>query len=180
MPPLHNHTSYYSEDYFVGKLNIFVGSLASSTLTAHSITFTQDWKRLVILLLSGTPLLAYYCFPLQYRSKLEVRHRKMPAKTPVHSQEAVCGHNPKPDTHWHITISMRFAMSKPLAVHFSVVRMRRNTVTAIFLNVCKVLTSYRDGINQKLWHAQGQTDSAASVARSSQEQIPMEITHPTV
>lgn len=64
MPPLRNHTSYYSEDYFVGTLNIFVGSLASSTLTAHSITFTQDWKRLVILLLSGILLLAYCRFPL--------------------------------------------------------------------------------------------------------------------
>lgn len=102
----------------------------------------------------------------------------MPAKAPVHSQEAVTGHNPKPDTHWHITIRSRFATSKPLAIHLSVVRMRRNRVIAIFLNVCKVLTSYRDGISQKLWHALGQTDSAASAARSSQEQIPTEITRP--
>lgn len=86
VPPLHHHTSYYSEDYFVGKLNIFAGSLAPSALTAHSVTFTQDWKRLVILLLSGTLLLAYYCFPLQYGSKLDVRHRKMPAKALVCSQ----------------------------------------------------------------------------------------------
>lgn len=86
VPPLHNHTSYYSEDYFVGKLNIFAGSLAPSALTAHSVTFIQDWKRLVILLLSGTLLLAYYCFSLQYRSKLDVRHRKMPAKALVCSQ----------------------------------------------------------------------------------------------
>lgn len=120
MPPLRNHTSYYSEDYFVGTLNIFVGSLAPSTLTAHSITFTQDWKRLVILLLSGTPLLAYYCFPLQYRSKLDVRHRKMPAKAPVHSQEPVTGQSPKPDTHWHVTINTRFAMRKPFAIHLFV------------------------------------------------------------
>lgn len=120
MPPLRNHTSYYSEDYFVGTLNIFVGSLAPSTLTAHSITFTQDWKRLVILLLSGTPLLAYYCFPLHYRSKLDVRHRKMPAKAPVHSQEPVTGRSPKPDTHWHITINTGFAISKPFAIHLFV------------------------------------------------------------
>lgn len=120
MPPLRNHTSYYSEDYFVGTLNTFVGSLAPSTLTAHSKTFTQDWKRLVILLLSGTPLLAYYCFPLQYRSKLDVRHRKMPAKPPVHSQEPVTGHGPKPDTRWHITINTTFAMSKPFPIHLFV------------------------------------------------------------
>lgn len=114
MLPLHNHTSYYSEDYFLGTLNIFVGSLAPSILTAHSIAFTQDWKRL-ILLLSGTPLLAYYCFPLQYRSKLNVRHKKMPAKAPVHSQEPATGYSPKLDTHWHITIiNTRFAMNKAL------------------------------------------------------------------
>lgn len=117
MPPLRNHTSYYSEDYFVGMLNIFVGSLAPSTLTAHSITFTQDWKRLVIFLLSGTLLLAYYCFPLQYKSKLDVRHRKMPAKALVRGQEPVTGHSPEPDTHWHTTINARFAMSKPFAIH---------------------------------------------------------------
>jgi len=120
MPPLHNHTSYYSENYYVETLNIFVGSLAPSTLTAHSITFTQDWKRLVILLLSGTRLLACYCFPLQYRSKLDVRHRKMPAKALVHSQEPVTGHGPKPDTHWHITTNTRFTMSKLFAIHLFV------------------------------------------------------------
>lgn len=115
MLPLHNHTSYYSEDYFLGTLNIFVGSLAPSILTAHSIAFTQDWKRLVILLLSGTPLLAYYCFPLQYRSKLKVRNKKMPVKAPVHSQEPATGYSPKLDTHWHITIiNTRFAMNKAL------------------------------------------------------------------
>lgn len=115
MLPLHNHTSYYSEDYFLGTLNIFVGSLAPSTLTAHSIAFTQDWKRLVILLLSGTLFLAYYGFPLQYRSKLNVRHRKMPAKAPVHSQALATGYSPKLDTHWHvITINTRLAMSKSL------------------------------------------------------------------
>ena len=180
MPPLHNHTSYYSEDYFVGTLNIFVGSLAPSTLTAHSRAFTQDWKRLVIFLLSGTPLLAYYCFPLQYRSKLDVRHRKMPAKAPVHSHEPVTGHSPKPDTHWHITIKTRFAMSKPFAIHLFVSEDGKNKVIAIFLNICKVLTSYSDGISQKLRQTLGQTDSPASVARSSQEQIPTEITQPTV
>lgn len=85
--PLPSHTSSsYSKACFVGMRNAFVGSPAPRTATAHSVMLAQDWKRLVILLLSGTPLLAYYCFPLQYRSKLDVRHSKMPAKAPVHSQ----------------------------------------------------------------------------------------------
>lgn len=140
MPPLRNHTSYYSEDYFVGTLNIFVGSMAPSTLTAHSITFTQDWKRLVILLLSGTLLLAYYCFLLQCRSKLDVRHRKMPAKAPVHAQEPVTGHRPKPYTHWHATINKRFVMSQPFAIHLFVNKGREK------LGYCNIF-KYLQGAN---------------------------------
>lgn len=164
MPPLRNHTSYYSENYFLGTLNIFVGSLAPSTLTAHSITFTRNWKRLVIFLLSGTLLLAYYCFLLQYRSKLDVRHRKMPSKALVHSQEQVTTHSPKPDTHWHITINTRFAMS-PLPFIFLSMRMGKNRVIAIFFNICKVLISYSN--SQKLRQTLGQTDSSASVSQVS-------------
>lgn len=59
-------------------------------------------------------------------------------------------------------------------------RTGKNRVIAVFLNICEVLTSYNDGISQKLRQTLGQTDSPASVARSSQEQIPMKITQPTV
>lgn len=181
MPPLRNHTSYYSEDYFVGTLNTFVGSLAPSTPTAHSVTFTQGWKRLVIL----------YYLALRYWlttvSLCSTGPNWMSDTEKCQQKLQFTVRNQSPDTVQNQTHAGTLPLTQgsprvsPLPFIFLSARAgKKKGLLQYFLSICKVLTSYNDGVSQKLRQTLGQTVSPASVARASQEQIPTEITQPTV